>query len=50
MNVTLPNLDAATAEKLVQATHQFCPYSKATMGNITVQLVVNGTALEKKAA
>ncbi len=49
MKVTLPNLDKATAEKLVKATHEFCPYSKATRGNIEVNLVVNDEPLAKAA-
>ncbi len=34
----LPGLDQATADKLVAATHQVCPYSNATRGNIEVTL------------
>jgi osmotically inducible protein OsmC len=30
----------ATAEKLVEAAHQLCPYSNATRGNVDVKLVV----------
>ena len=36
--VNLPGVDAATAETIVQAAHQTCPYSKATRGNIEVQI------------
>lgn len=50
MNVQLPGMDKAQAEKLVQATHEFCPYSKATRGNIDVVLQVNDQPLAKKAA
>ncbi|MFT7819970.1 organic hydroperoxide resistance protein [Bacillus siamensis] len=32
------DLDKETAEKLVQAAHEFCPYSKATRGNVEVKL------------
>ncbi len=35
----LPGLDQSTAEKLVDGAHQACPYSKATRGNVDVQLV-----------
>ena len=49
MKVHVPNLDKTAAEKLVQATHEFCPYSKATKGNIKVDLVVNGESLAKAA-
>jgi len=36
MNVSLPGLDRGTAQRLVEAAHQTCPYSKATRGNIEV--------------
>ena len=49
LKVTVPNLDKAAAQKLVEATHQFCPYSKATRGNIDVTLVVNDQKLAKAA-
>jgi Ohr subfamily peroxiredoxin len=35
-----PKLDRATAESLVEAAHQVCPYSNATRGNIDVTLSV----------
>jgi lipoyl-dependent peroxiredoxin len=34
----LPGLDQARADELVEAAHQLCPYSKATRGNVDVQL------------
>ncbi|MFC0848510.1 organic hydroperoxide resistance protein [Streptomyces noboritoensis] len=40
ISATIPNLDAATARELVEKAHQVCPYSKATRGNITVDLAV----------
>ena len=36
LNVSLPGLDRATAQALVDRAHQLCPYSKATRGNIDV--------------
>lgn len=36
MNVSLPGLDRETAQSVVEAAHQICPYSKATRGNIDV--------------
>jgi Ohr subfamily peroxiredoxin len=36
LDVSLPGLDRPLAEKLVQAAHGICPYSKATHGNIEV--------------
>ncbi|WP_205509223.1 organic hydroperoxide resistance protein [Longitalea arenae] len=38
LNVHLPGLDAATAQELLEEAHQTCPYSKATRGNINVQI------------
>jgi Ohr subfamily peroxiredoxin len=38
LNVRLPGLDLDTARAVVDAAHQTCPYSKATRGNIDVQL------------
>ncbi|MDT9684911.1 organic hydroperoxide resistance protein [Streptomyces sp. TRM76323] len=40
ISATIPNVDAATARDLVEKAHQVCPYSKATRGNITVELAV----------
>lgn len=37
LDVSLPGLDRAVAEELVQAAHAICPYSKATHGNIAVE-------------
>ncbi len=36
--ISLPGLDRALAQKLVDAAHQVCPYSNATRGNIEVTL------------
>jgi osmotically inducible protein OsmC len=40
LTLNAPDLDAETAEKLLHAAHQVCPYSKATRGNIEVELKV----------
>ena len=40
LNVTVPGMDRAAAEKLVHAAHQVCPYSNATRGNVDVTLTV----------
>lgn len=45
LDVQLEGLEEAAATDLVQATHDFCPYSKATRGNIEVTLKLNGKAL-----
>lgn len=37
--VKLPGVDHDTAQKLVDRTHELCPYSKATRGNIPVEVV-----------
>ena len=36
---TIPGVDADTAQALVEAAHEACPYSKATRGNIDVKVV-----------
>jgi osmotically inducible protein OsmC len=38
LNVSLPGMDPAAAQKLVDAAHQVCPYSNATRGNIDVTI------------
>ena len=40
MAISIPGMDRAEAEKLVQAAHVVCPYSNATRGNIDVNLKV----------
>lgn len=40
LNVSLPGLSPEQAHALVEAAHQTCPYSKATRGNIDVQIRV----------
>ena len=36
--VSLPGMDRAEAQALIEAAHQVCPYSNATRGNIDVTL------------
>lgn len=38
LNVTIPGIERTLGEELVEAAHQICPYSKATRGNIDVEL------------
>jgi Ohr subfamily peroxiredoxin len=38
LNVSLPGLEREVAQALVDAAHQTCPYSKATRGNIDVEI------------
>ncbi|KST59631.1 MAG: organic hydroperoxide resistance protein [Microvirga sp.] len=40
LTVSLPGLDRADAQKLVDAAHQVCPYSNATRGNVDVGLTL----------
>ncbi|EJN00057.1 organic hydroperoxide resistance protein [Phyllobacterium sp. YR531] len=40
LDVSLPGLDRDTAQALVDAAHQTCPYSKATRGNIDVVITL----------
>ena len=42
--VNIPNLDQKQAEELVAKAHQVCPYSRATRGNIEVNLTTTTTA------
>lgn len=38
--ISLPGLEAADKQKLVDAAHQVCPYSNATRGNIPVDITI----------
>lgn len=40
LEVTLPGVDRADAQKVVEAAHQICPYSNATRNNVEVGLSV----------
>ena len=40
LTVTIPGMERAAAEKLVETAHGVCPYSNATRGNIDVTLTV----------
>ncbi|WP_447916787.1 organic hydroperoxide resistance protein [Delftia acidovorans] len=40
LKVSLPGMDKAAAQALVDAAHQVCPYSNATRGNIDVQIIL----------
>ncbi|MET9427486.1 MULTISPECIES: organic hydroperoxide resistance protein [unclassified Streptomyces] len=40
ISANIPNVSEATAKDLIEKAHQVCPYSKATRGNITVELAV----------
>jgi len=38
LNVHLPGMDRQAAQELIEAAHQTCPYSRATRGNVDVEL------------
>lgn len=38
LTISLPGVDAAQAQALVDKAHEVCPYSNATRGNIDVKL------------
>ncbi|MBX5239243.1 organic hydroperoxide resistance protein [Rhizobium sp. NLR22b] len=38
LNAKLPGIETDIAKSLVERAHQLCPYSKATRGNIAVEL------------
>jgi len=37
MNISVPGVDRAIAQQLVDGAHQICPYSKAIKGNVDVE-------------
>ena len=41
LEVVIPELDPATAQKLADAADEICPYSNATRGNIVVNVSVS---------
>lgn len=40
LKVSMPGIEADVARALIEEAHQTCPYSKATRGNIDVDLIV----------
>ena len=40
LHVSLPGIERATAEEIVEAAHKVCPYSNATRGNIDVTTTI----------
>ena len=38
LKVSLPGVDRSVAEQLVSAAHETCPYSRATRGNLPVDI------------
>jgi lipoyl-dependent peroxiredoxin len=50
LHVQLPGVEEDTARKLVRSAHKGCPYSRATRGNIPVELFVGDEPLVEAAA
>jgi lipoyl-dependent peroxiredoxin len=50
LNVSLPGIDRQVAQKIVDAAHLECPYSKATHGNINVVTNLIDTAAATQVA
>jgi lipoyl-dependent peroxiredoxin len=46
LELTAPTLTDEDASALMQRAHKRCPYSRAIDGNVPVELVANGTAIE----
>ena len=46
LDLHAPNLSPADAADLMARAHERCPYSNATRGNIQVELMVDGVALD----
>ena len=40
LDITVPGIDIELARELVEVAHEICPYSKATRGNIDVEINV----------
>ena len=40
MKISLPGMDRAAAQQLIEKAHVVCPYSNATRGNIDVTLTL----------
>ena len=40
LSLSVPGLERAQVQELIEAAHQVCPYSKATRNNIPVELTV----------
>ncbi len=38
--ISLPGMDRAVAQDLIDTAHQVCPYSNATRGNIIVEITL----------
>jgi lipoyl-dependent peroxiredoxin len=50
LDLDAPEIDRAESVNLMERAHKVCPFSRATRGNIEVELSVAGEALEAAAA
>ncbi len=50
LDLDAPGLAFEEASELMTRAHETCPYSRATRGNIDVELTVGGTAITQRAA
>ena len=50
LDLDAPELSRDDAVYLMERAHETCPYSRATRGNIDVQLMVGGRSIERQAA
>ena len=50
LNVNLPGIEHEVAERLADAAHELCPYSRATHGNIEVATNIVSTSAAAAAA
>jgi Ohr subfamily peroxiredoxin len=49
LDLDAPQLDREQAADLMAQAHELCPYSRATRGNISVELMVGGQAIAETA-
>ena len=50
LDLDAPGLSRADAVYLMERAHETCPYSRATRGNVDVQLSIGGAAIDRLAA
>jgi Ohr subfamily peroxiredoxin len=50
LDTHLPGIERDKAHQLVRSAHKRCPYSRATRGNIDVEILVDGEPLDEEAA
>jgi osmotically inducible protein OsmC len=46
LHVNLPSVEDSEAIEIVRESHQVCPYSNATRGNVEVVLTANGSPVD----